>query len=792
MTGPDWWENYLQTNSPMGDSILAKYYFMPLTVGFRKIGRATSGDYYAIMSGDALGYGRYDPSWNQQWFNSVTVPGRGLDDILIGRNDDVFVLTYPTWSTSYGDEFFVGRHNSTGSIHSEWIDLDPSWDGFNLEMVKIDFALEDRIYTIGAQDLAGERRTVLCHLDTAGDFVDDWYFYPSDIGPSYDVLECGNFIDWTDTTVLISGQLREDLGGVINTYGFLAEIDQNGHMLSHMLTESPSLNGTSLGEMRQNADGTLIVIAQPAIPPTVGFEILHIDYPMSVLRRSSYGLPGWTLKLKNTALPDAGGFLLTGWASQEPGWYVGSGTHNFLLLTDSVGSFNHSLLSGHVWLDANMDGLRDPAESGIPNGKIVAPPSDLAAWTDGAGGFYWSFLDTGAFHLDADLGPHWTRTYPAAPWTIAAPVLGMFFDSLNMGFAPLGVFEDLSIYVNSSNTRRGMPVRARMSIKNMGNQKVLGRKLVLRFHPDLVPNEASTTWSTLGLDSVSWVLDSVPNFGELGIYCDLDIPLSYGLDTVYFEAQLLPGDHDTSNDLAHFQIPITGSYDPNDKQVSPSGVGPDHTIDPSITRLEYLIRFQNTGTDTAFTVVLVDTLAPNLLASSLVTNATSHNYSVEFVAPHVVQWTFNNILLPDSATDLPGSQGFVRFSIDVDPHTPISTVLSNRADIYFDFNAPILTNDAWVSYGMLSSVEASSQDEDGLLNTLYGPRSTYVSWSLPHGAEYTLELYDLTGHAMLRQAVAGEGRLMLPALDWPVGLYVASIRSSAGKIVAQSKVSLME
>jgi hypothetical protein len=46
--------------------------------------------------------------------------------------------------------------------------------------------------------------------------------------------------------------------------------------------------------------------------------------------------------------------------------------------------------------------------------------------------------------------------------------------------------------------------------------------------------------------------------------------------------------------------PNTGAYDPNDKQGFPTGFGAKHYIRPG-TELEYLIRFQNTGTDTAFT-----------------------------------------------------------------------------------------------------------------------------------------------------------------------------------------------
>ena len=72
--------------------------------------------------------------------------------------------------------------------------------------------------------------------------------------------------------------------------------------------------------------------------------------------------------------------------------------------------------------------------------------------------------------------------------------------------------------------------------------------------------------------------------------------------------------------------PITGSYDPNDKQSFPTGIGPDHLVEPE-WEIDYLIRFQNTGTDTAFTVVIRDTLSPFLDPSTVRPGAASHPYT---------------------------------------------------------------------------------------------------------------------------------------------------------------------
>jgi uncharacterized repeat protein (TIGR01451 family) len=144
---------------------------------------------------------------------------------------------------------------------------------------------------------------------------------------------------------------------------------------------------------------------------------------------------------------------------------------------------------------------------------------------------------------------------------------------------------------------------------------------------------------------------------------------------------------------------VTGSYDPNDKQGFPVGYGNEHFIKAG-TRLDYRIRFQNTGTDTAFAVVIRDTLSPWLDPISLRTGVSSHPYQFEFGGENVLVFDFKGIMLPDSNVNLAGSQGFVNFSIVVRDSTPLATVIPNKAAIYFDFNEPIITNETIHRTGM--------------------------------------------------------------------------------------------
>jgi len=136
---------------------------------------------------------------------------------------------------------------------------------------------------------------------------------------------------------------------------------------------------------------------------------------------------------------------------------------------------------------------------------------------------------------------------------------------------------------------------------------------------------------------------------------------------------------------------VTGSYDPNDKTGYPLGVGVFNDIASGI-EMEYLIRFQNTGTDTAFSVVIRDTLSTDLDVFTVKAGVSSHTYNFKMYGPGVLEWRFNNIMLPDSNVNELASHGFVKFKVKQVPGLSSGTVINNNAAIYFDYNVPVYTN----------------------------------------------------------------------------------------------------
>lgn len=192
------------------------------------------------------------------------------------------------------------------------------------------------------------------------------------------------------------------------------------------------------------------------------------------------------------------------------------------------------------------------------------------------------------------------------------------------------------------------------------------------------------------------------------------------------------------------------SYDPNDKRGWPMGFGEEQIIFPN-TEIEYMIRFQNTGTDTAYKVVISDPLPTTLDVTSLSLGASSHPYNWSIEDNNSLTFTFNNILLPDSTTNLEASQGFVSFTLQQQADLALGTTITNTAAIYFDFNDPIYTNTSRHKVGTLfSQALVATPDLSGQnlgVKVYPNPFSKTTSFRIekvkPQAVR--LHLYDLSG-----------------------------------------------
>ncbi|MBK6545099.1 MAG: T9SS type A sorting domain-containing protein [Saprospiraceae bacterium] len=226
-----------------------------------------------------------------------------------------------------------------------------------------------------------------------------------------------------------------------------------------------------------------------------------------------------------------------------------------------------------------------------------------------------------------------------------------------------------------------------------------------------------------------------------------------------------------------------GSFDPNDKIGMPLGYGPEQFVDLQRS-IDYKIRFQNTGNDTAFRVVIVDTLSEWMDLRSLKILDASHPFSFSLIN-RVLSFRFDPIYLPYKSIDEEKSNGYVNYSIQSKVNAPLKSKILNEASIYFDFNAPILTNTTIHTLAkdfIIVSVEPADP-ENTIVNIYPNPGTDFITIESEHlSPEKDFILYDLLGHEVMHQKLFEKFSKIKLSKYLKSGIYLIKIVDSKNTI----------
>ncbi|MBK7855167.1 MAG: hypothetical protein IPJ79_09885 [Bacteroidetes bacterium] len=161
-------------------------------------------------------------------------------------------------------------------------------------------------------------------------------------------------------------------------------------------------------------------------------------------------------------------------------------------------------------------------------------------------------------------------------------------------------------------------------------------------------------------DTIAWYLTNIPPCQSQYLYVYLLMPSAGQSAHVKATMHSLDGAGNVVyTDEFTRPFVVSCAWDPNDKGATPVGIdAPHYTLKNEA--IEYLVRFQNTGNDTAFTVLIRDTIDTNFDLATLNVIASSHLMKTEVdLETRVAKFIFNNILLPDSNVNEPLSHGYV-------------------------------------------------------------------------------------------------------------------------------------
>ncbi len=212
------------------------------------------------------------------------------------------------------------------------------------------------------------------------------------------------------------------------------------------------------------------------------------------------------------------------------------------------------------------------------------------------------------------------------------PANGMITDTLSLGANPtkdMGLTctgtpgHDLQLFVSSivgSHHFHSMVIATNSYCTP--TPSVLTMYLNPQYHNSL---QFSPVPASISGDTVTWNINDLSSViaNQFTITADMEGAGVVGnVLTTNYMIDPVAGDANPVDNVIIHDDTITGSYDPNDIVVSPSGCLP-----AGVTNLTYTIHFENTGNDTAFNIYVLDTLSPDfdvstfkILASSAVMN----------------------------------------------------------------------------------------------------------------------------------------------------------------------------
>ncbi len=377
---------------------------------------------------------------------------------------------------------------------------------------------------------------------------------------------------------------------------------------------------------------------------------------------------------------------------------------------------------------------------------------------------------------------------PSSLFPISCPPNGQHFingltqdsSGLDFAFFPVSQQEDLAVTHYKSPVRPGFNHSNSLNVRNLGTVP-LAPTVTFTHAPsvDFLSGTASVAPSSYdpATYTATWTLPTL-NPGQHTYlsfqgYCDPSVALGTNVDSW---ATVLPDSADVTplNNVDTSAAVVVGSFDPNDKLAKPLGEGPLGHTTLENEWFDYTVRFQNTGTDTAFFVVIRDTLDSEFQPQTVQMRGASHDYSLTREEDNILIWRFDHINLPDSGRNQLESNGFLRYQVKRFGALPLGTELTNRAAIYFDFNAPIITNTTLNT--LFRPVSNDPSVTEGL--TLYpNPSQGTVKLALTQGRLLSLELLDLSGKRLRRLPGSQQATQQVDLSDLAAGVYLLEVRT---------------
>ncbi len=475
---------------------------------------------------------------------------------------------------------------------------------------------------------------------------------------------------------------------------------------------------------------------------------------------------------------------------------------------DSSATDCYCTISGTIYNDTNSNCVQDPGEVGINNVQVYC--SGIGYTYTDASGHYSFLVPSGTYTVLETV----LAFYPLASCqsnaivVTAAAATGCIH---TVDFAnTMDTIHDMHISTwDYSFPVIGNPYTQITTISNDGTveeDSVLavyaedGQLLAPTFMPSGIFTGPTGDYNTAA--GFPAMMPGQTSFFFMNYNVPTDVPIGTTVnfhDTIAYKAPMdnWLTDYSPWNNVNYFSTNTVAAYDPNFKEVSPKGTGPQGYITYADSTLEYMVHFQNTGTAPAQNIIVIDTIDGNLDWTTLRPEYMSAACKVtlqQVGSMKVAKFTFNNIFLPTKTSNDLRSNGMFTYTIKTMPGLPIGTQFKNRASIYFDYNAPVMTNQTLNTLGATATTAVT--------NTTTVPQRAFTIYPNPAGQNFysvinsaaaasaEMSVSDVTGKVLITKTVAlqkGAQTISTNISALAPGVYFVTLNNS-GKTETQKLV----
>jgi|GEM_PF-2643959 len=379
-------------------------------------------------------------------------------------------------------------------------------------------------------------------------------------------------------------------------------------------------------------------------------------------------------------------------------------------------------ITGTVYHDEIPDCIADTLDAGLQYWQVKVEGQDyLRIKTTNAEGKFKFSVPKGDYTISAQpVNSNWDLCEDSYPVSVYENQITAQQDFLAHALSSCAT---LDLDFSTPLLRRCFNNVYHLTVRNTGPEASTGSSLTLHLDPYFEFLSASIPYTLVGDSTVKFELGAL----EVNEQVSFQMNVYVSCDAVLGQEHCITGVVNDENGCGNNRSSYTecqkniGSNDPNDKRTF-NEAGEETDLIEKGEYIYYHIRFQNTGTDTAFRVRILDPLSDKLDFSTLEILSASHPYDYVITDGPALSVTFDHILLPDSSINEAASHGFIKFRVKPLPQYDYGTNIPNQASIYFDFNQAIITNEVTL---MIQHIVGTKEAKDLLQFDLFPNPTKY-------------------------------------------------------------------